>query len=159
MVFSFGRVGAVCAMDVRDYYQSGRHRMFRLHEKGGKVHQMPARHSAVDYVEDYLDAADLWNQPQTPLFQAANTRKQLTGSRLHRTDVFQIIKRRARAAGLPETTCCHTFRATAITTYLLNGREVENARQMVAHQSSQTTRLYDRRADQVTLDEIERIRI
>ena len=51
MVFSFGRVGAVCTMDVRDYYLSGRHRMFRLHEKGGKVHQMPAHHSAVDYVE------------------------------------------------------------------------------------------------------------
>ena len=36
MVFSFGRVGAVCAMDVRDYYVSGRHRMFRLHEKGAR---------------------------------------------------------------------------------------------------------------------------
>ena len=159
MVFSFGRVGAVCAMDVRDYYVSGRHRMFRLHEKGGKVHQIPAHHSAVDYVEDYLDAADLWIRPQAPLFQAANTSKQLTGGRLHRTDVFRMIKRRAQAAGLPDTTCCHTFRATAITTYLLNGGDVENARQMAAHQSSQTTRLYDRRGDQVTLDEIERIRI
>ena len=159
MVFSFGRVGAVCAMDVRDYYLSGRHRMFRLHEKGGKVHQMPAHHAAVDYVEDYLDAADLWTQPQVPLFQTANTRKLLTGTRVNRTDVFQMIKRRARAAGLPETTCCHTFRATAITTDLLNGGDVENARQMAAHQSSQTTRLYDRTGDKVTLDEIERIRI
>ena len=66
MVFSFGRVGAVCAMDVRDYYLSGRHRMFRLHEKGKKVHQMPAHHNAVDYVENYLDGAGLWNQPQSP---------------------------------------------------------------------------------------------
>ena len=159
MVFSFGRVGAVCAMDVRDYYLSGRHRMFRLHEKGRKVHQMPAHHNAVDYVENYLDAAGLWNQPQSPLFQTANTRKQLTGTRVNRTDVFQMIKRRARGAGLPETTCCHTFRATAITTYLLNGGNVENARQMAAHQSSQTTRLYNRWGNQFTLDEIERIRI
>ena len=70
-----------------------------------------------------------------------------------------MIKRRARGAGLPETTCCHTFRATAITTYLLNGGDVENARQMAAHQSSQTTRLYNRWGNQFTLDEIERIRI
>ena len=149
MVFSFDRVGAVCAVDVRDYYLSGRHRIFRLHEKGGKVHQMP----------DYLDAAGLWNQPQSPLFQTTNTRKQLTGTRVNRTDVFQMIKRRARGAGLPETTCCHTCRATAITTYLLNGGDVENARQMAAHQSSQTTRLYNRWGNQFTLDEIERIRI
>ena len=159
MVFSFGRIGAVVGMNVGDYYMSGRHRMFRLQEKGGKVHQMPAHHHAIDYVEDYLDAAGLWGQQQAPLFQAVDNRKQLTGNRLDRKKALEMIKRRARAAGLPETTCCHTFRATAITTYLLNGGDVENARQMAAHQSSQTTRLYDRRGDQVTLDEIERIRI
>ena len=68
-----------------------------------------------------------------------------------------MIKRRARAAGLPETACCHTFRATGITAYLSNGGTLEKARQIAAHESSQTTRLYDRTSDELTLDEIERI--
>ncbi len=82
---------------------------------------------------------------------------ELTGSRLDRVDVFRMIKRRARQAGLPETACCHTFRATGITAYLNNGGTLENARAIAAHESSQTTRLYDRTSDEPTLDEIERI--
>ena len=111
-------------------------------------------------MEDYLDAADLWNQPQTPLFQAANTRKQLTGSRLHRTDVVPDYQ-----ASSPGRWLCRRPPAATPSgpppsppTYSMVVRW-KTARQMVAHQSSQTTRLYDRRADQVTLDEIERIRI
>jgi integrase/recombinase XerD len=38
-----------------------------------------------------------------------------------------MIKRRAEAAGLPYSTCCHTFRATGITTYLQNGGTLEQA--------------------------------
>jgi integrase len=45
----------------------------------------------------------------------------LTGNAISRFDIFQMIKRRAKEAGLPYSTCCHTFRATGITTYLLNG--------------------------------------
>ena len=160
MVFTFGRVGAVVAMDVKDYHLSGRHRMFRLHEKGGKAHDVPAHHVAREYVEDYLDAAGLWGQSKAPLFQPVTPdRKNLKGNRLRRFVVYNMIKRRAKSAGLPETTTCHTFRATGITTYLENGGSLEEARKIAAHGSSQTTRLYDRTQDQVTLGEIERIRI
>ena len=51
----------------------------------------------------------------------------------------------------------HTFRATGITVYLLNGGLLEDAQQMAAHESARTTRLYDRRNDQVRLDQVERI--
>ena len=85
--------------------------------------------------------------------------RQLTGNRMHRVKVFEMIKRRTRAAGLPETTTCHTFRATGITNYLQNGGSLEHARAIAAHESSQTTRLYDRSGDELTLDEIERVRI
>ena len=44
-----------------------------------------------------------------------------------------------------------------ITTYLENGGTLEKAQQMANHESTKTTKLYDRRNDQVTLDEIERI--
>ena len=68
-----------------------------------------------------------------------------------------MIKRRASAAGLPATTCCHTFRATGITAYLSNGETLEHAQRIAGHASPKTTKLYDRTADRISLDEIERI--
>ena len=75
----------------------------------------------------------------------------LTGRALERRVVLAMIKRRAAAAGLPSSTCCHTFRATGITAYLSNGQRI------AGHASPKTTKLYDRTADRVTIDEIERI--
>ena len=144
-------------MDLEDYYQSGRRGTFRLHEKGGKEHVVPAHHNAEEYIEAYLDATGLRLQKKVPLFQAVNRGGELTGRRLDRVDVFRMIKRRARQARLAETACCHTFRGTGITAYLSNGGTLENARAIDAHESSQTTRLYDRTGDKITLDEVERI--
>lgn len=53
----------------------------------------------------------------------------------------------------------HTFRATGITEYLRNGGNLEIAQRMANHESARTTGLYDRRDDQVSLDEVERILI
>ena len=69
------------------------------------------------------------------------------------------IKIKAAAAGLPESTCDHTFRATGITAYQSNGGTIENAQAIAAHESPQTTKLYDRTSDEITLDEIDRILI
>jgi len=76
-----------------------------------------------------------------------------------RTDVLRMVKRRAESASLPDSTCCHTFRATGITAYLENGGTIENAQAIAAHESPRTTKLYDRTSDEITLDEIERILI
>jgi integrase len=73
--------------------------------------------------------------------------------------MLAMIKRRARQAGLPQTTCCHTFRATGITTYLQNGGTIEHAQQIANHESPRTTKLYDCTSDAISLDEIERILI
>jgi len=55
--------------------------------------------------------------------------------------------------------CCHSFRATGITNYLLNGGTLEKAQKMANHESAKSTKLYDRRDDDLTLDEVERITI
>lgn len=62
-------------------------------------------------------------------------------------------------AGIKTQIGCHTFRATGITTYLMSGGTLEKAQIMAAHESSRTTGLYDRRKDEVTLDEVEKIQI
>jgi len=51
----------------------------------------------------------------------------------------------------------HTFRATGITAYLKNTGTLEKAAAMANHASTRTTQLYDRRSDEVSLDEVERV--
>jgi integrase/recombinase XerD len=159
MVYSFARVSAVIGMKVGDYYQNGKRWWFRLHETGGKRHEVPAHHNAEAYIDAYLAAAGIADQKRSPLFRTINKHRQLTDSPLYRADVLRMIKRRAEAAGLPATTCCHTFRATGITAYLENGGTIENAQAIAAHESPRTTKLYDRTSDEITLDEVERILI
>ena len=68
-----------------------------------------------------------------------------------------MIRRRAKDAGIGTKISCHTFRATGITAYLKNGGRLEVAQQMANHESARTTGLYDRRDDEVSLDEVEKI--
>ena len=68
-----------------------------------------------------------------------------------------MIKRRAAAADLPPSTCCHTFRATGITAYLSKGRTLEHAQQISGHASPEDDEAHDRTANTITVDEIERI--
>ena len=46
MVYSFARVSAVVGMRRRDYFLQGTRGWLRLHEKGGKRHDVPAHHRA-----------------------------------------------------------------------------------------------------------------
>jgi integrase len=146
-------------MRVEDYYPTGKRWWFRLHEKGGKRHEVPAHHNAEAYVDAYLGAAGISDDPKGPLFRTLGRNRELTRSRMNRVDVLRMIYRRAAAAGLDGRVCCHTFRATGITAYLENGGTIEKAQQIAAHESPRTTKLYDRTKDELTLDEIERIAI
>lgn len=158
MAFSFARIGAVLGMKGEDYYQNGKRWWLRLHEKGGKFHEVPAHHKAESYLDAYLEAAGIAQDRKGPLFRSAKGKTgALTREPLNRRNALAMIKRRAKAAGLSDRICNHTFRATGITTYLENGGTIEKAQQIAAHESPKTTKLYDRTSDQLTLDEIERI--
>jgi integrase/recombinase XerD len=147
-------------MKVGDYFDDGRRPWFRFHEKGSKRHEVPVHHNALEYMDAYIEAAKLKEcDPKGPIFRTVNRKRQLTDWPMSRVEVFLMIKRRARAASLPPSTCCHTFRATGITAYLSNGGTLENAQAIAAHESPRTTMLYDRTNDEITLDEVEKIRI
>ena len=45
MVYTFARVGAAVSMRVEDFFVQGRRGWVRLHEKGGKEHEMPTHHN------------------------------------------------------------------------------------------------------------------
>jgi len=78
---------------------------------------------------------------------------------MQQADVWEMVQRRAKEAGIATHIGCHTFRATGITTYLKNGGKLEVAQRMAAHSNSKTTGLYDRRNDEISMDEVERILI
>ncbi len=157
MLYSFARVSAVLGMRRQDYFGQGSRGWLRLHEKGGKRHDVPAHHRAAAALDAYVEVAGL-QEPKSALFQTMDpSGGRLTGRALDRRLALAMIKRRAAAAGLPPSTCCHTFRATGITAYPSNGGTLEHAQQIAGHASPKTTKLYDRTADTVTVDEIERI--
>ena len=158
MFYSFARVGAVVGMNVEDYYPNGRRFWLRLHEKGGKFHKLPAHHKAEEYMDTYLAASGIAEEKRQPLFRSLDRHGRLTDRRLIRQRVLEMIKRRARRAGLPpEKICCHTARGTGITAFVRNGGQLETAQKIAPHESLRTTSLYDRRNDAISLQEIERV--
>jgi site-specific recombinase XerD len=158
MVYSFARINAALNMRVEDYFIQGRRGWVRLDEKGGKQHEVPCHHNLESYLDAYVEQAELLKSPQAPLFQTLAGRSgRLTGNPLWQQDAYRMIQRRAQAAGLRTRIGNHTFRATGITTYLKNGGRLEMAQHIANHESPRTTKLYDRRQDEITLDEVERI--
>jgi site-specific recombinase XerD len=159
MVYSFARVSAALAMRVEDFYAEGKRWWLRLHEKGGKRHEVPAHHNADEYLDAYLTDSGITSEKRSPLFRSINRSGRITERGMTRNDALRMIKRRVRTAGLSEKVSCHSFRATGITAYLENNGTIENAQAIAAHESPRTTKLYDRTSDEITLDEIERIMI
>lgn len=160
MVYSFARIGAAVAMKVEDVYTQNRRLWVRLHEKGGKHHAMPTHHNLEHALAAYIDGAGLAADPKGPLFRTIGRGTgQLTRTSLPQANAHAMIRRRAQAAGIKTKIGNHSFRATGITAYLKNGGTLEKAAAMANHASTRTTQLYDRRRDEMSLDEVERIAI
>ena len=159
MIYSFARVSPVVNMDVDDYYQEGKRWWLRLREKGGKHHALPAHHKAEAYLDRYLEAAGISAERASPLWRSLTRSRELGERRMSRVDVFRMVKRRVKAAELGDAANCHTFRASGITAYLLNGGTLERAQAIAGHESPRTTQLYDRTADDITVEDIEQIRV
>ena len=158
MVYSFARIGAALAMRVEDVFMQNRRLWVRLHEKGGKRHEMPCHHNLEDYLTAYIDGCGLREDRKGPLFRTiARGTGQLSETPLPQANAFAMVRRRAAAAGIGTAIGNHSFRATGITTYLKNGGTLETAATMASHSSTRTTQLYDRRPDDGTLDEVERV--
>jgi site-specific recombinase XerD len=161
MVFSFARIGAALAMRVDDVYVQQRRLWVRLREKGGKAHAMPCHHALEECLHAYLDGTGIAAaDPKGPLFRTiARGTGRLSTTPLPQANAYAMVRRRAVAAGIGTVIGNHTFRATGITAYLKNGGTLENAAAMANHASTRTTQMYDRRGDEISFDEVERIRV
>lgn len=159
MIYSFARVGAALGMKREDVFVQGRRLWLRLHEKGGKRHEMPCHHQLEEYLLSYIEVCAL-EEGRGPLFRTIDRRSRSLSERaLRQAEAHAMVRRRALAAGIETRIGNHSFRATGITTYLKNGGTLENAAAMANHSSTRTTQLYDRRRDDISLAEVERVRI
>jgi integrase len=68
MGYTFARIGAAVAMKVEDYYVQKRRGWVRLHEKGGKVTEMPCNHNLERCLDEWINASGLSSEPTAPLF-------------------------------------------------------------------------------------------
>jgi integrase/recombinase XerD len=161
MAFGFSRISAIVQLRVGDYIQQGRRVSLRTHGKGGVEVNIPVHHQLAEYLDTYIEGAGIADDKNGFLFRSTRGRsKQLTANPMDRTDAWKMVQRRlgdaAIGGGLGYG--CHSFRATCGTNFLSNGGELETCQMLMGHADSRTTKLYDRRALQPTLADIERIR-
>ena len=160
VVYSFARIGAALGMKIEDVFTQNRRLWVRLREKGGKPHAMPCHHSLEAYLTAYMEQTGIMADDKGPLFRTIDRGTgMLTTTPLPQANAHAMIRRRAAAAGIETKLCNHSFRATGISAYLKNGGTLEKAASMANHASTRTTQLYDRRRDEMSLDEVERIRV
>jgi len=69
--YTFARVGAVVALTAEDYFSQKKRWWLRLHEKNGKLNEMPCHHKLEEYLDDYINAAGLRSDRKGPLFRSA----------------------------------------------------------------------------------------
>jgi integrase len=160
MTYTFARVGAVVALNVEDYYAQKKRWWLRLHEKDGKLNEMPCHHKLEDHLEAHIEAAGLRDDRKGTLFRCAIGKTgELTDNPMSRTAVWRMVRCRASDAGIETAIGCHAFRATGITDYLTNRGRIEIAQRVAGHSNAKTTGLYDRRNDDISVGEVERIGI
>ena len=67
---------AVAKLKIGDYYSDGNQWWFHFGEKGGKVHQVPARDDLQKQMKAYIEATKLAGlSDKAPLFRSAMKRK------------------------------------------------------------------------------------
>lgn len=71
MVYTFARVGAAIKMRLKDVYLQGRRTWVRLHEKGGKRHEVPCHHNLEEYLQAYIEVRSLEFDGKAYVFRTA----------------------------------------------------------------------------------------
>src|SRR5262252_7661000 len=102
MTYAFARIGAVVGMRVEDYYPAGKRWWVRLHEKGGKRHEMPTHHKLEAFIDEYLAAAGIRGDGKSPLFRSAIGKTDvLTDRPMNRVDAYRMVRRRTAGVSRP----------------------------------------------------------
>lgn len=160
LAYTGARVGAVAKLRLSDYRDAGEQRTLRFREKGGKDREIPVRHDLEGWINEYVAAAGIGEDPKAaPLFRAADKSRALAKDDYGAHSIRQMMKRRLTDAGLPDLFSPHSFRVTVVTDLLNQNVPLEDVQYLAGHASPTTTRIYDRRKKRVTRNIVERISI
>jgi len=152
---TFARISAVLRVTREAVERRGARHWVRFLEKGAREHEVPLHHRLDEALFAYLSAAGI---ETGPVFRPINGPSgRLLPRHLTRGTAFLLAQRYAAKAGIDGNVGCHSFRASAITTYLKKGGTLDQAQKIAGHASPGTTKLYDRTEDAVTIGEIERL--
>ncbi|MCX5116472.1 tyrosine-type recombinase/integrase [Micromonospora sp. NBC_00362] len=139
------RVGELISLDLTDLGTERGHRSVRFIGKGGKQRRRaltPGTGHALDAYLAQRAAATGVPVPQLtgPLLVTAS------GARLDRHSVFRMVRRLARAAGIPAWAKLspHSLRHAFATTARSEGVPLEDVQDAMGHADPRTTRRYDR---------------
>jgi site-specific recombinase XerD len=161
LIYTAARAGAAAKLRIKDFVDEGTQFILRFAEKGGKARSIPVRSDLQDFLQSYIAAAALAEEPKdAPLFRTAGGRKGTLSQRpISGVDICRLVKRRLKAAGLPTIISPHSFRSCAATDLLVQGVALEDVQYLLGHSDSRVTKLYDRRQKQVTRNIVERISV
>ena len=133
------RASEVAALDIGDVdWDTG---FLRCRGKGDKVRVVPVGPSALnamhDWVRNHRPRFVVRNGGGEALFVSRN------GRRLLRVDIFRIVKRYAKEAGLPpEAISPHVLRHCFASHLLSRGADLRSVQELLGHASVATTQVY-----------------
>jgi site-specific recombinase XerD len=161
LIYTAARAGAVARLRCKDLTHDGVQYLLRFVDKGGKAREIPVRHDLEGFLLEYLRVASLEGAASdSPLFRSARGRTgALTDNPMTGVDLCRMVKRRLCGAGLPLRLSPHSFRVATVTDLLTQGVPLADVQYLAGHADPRTTRLYDRRQQQVTRNLVERISI
>jgi integrase/recombinase XerD len=161
LIYTAARAGAVASLRLKDLTHDGTQYALRFAEKGGKSREIPVRHDLERFLLEYLAVAVADDEPKTaPLFRTLVRRTgTFTSNAMSGTDIWRMVKRRLKSAGLPAQICPHSFRVATVTDLLSQGVPLSDVQYLAGHADPRTTRLYDRRSQAVSRNLVERISI
>jgi integrase/recombinase XerD len=110
--------------------------------KGDKQRLVPLGSRARDALRDYLQRDRPGLTARRPTTDVVFVTR--TGRPLSRVGLWRIVKRHARAAGLPESVSPHTLRHSFATHMLAGGADLRVVQEMLGHASIATTQVYTR---------------
>jgi hypothetical protein len=109
-------------------------------------------------LERLIAAAGIACEPDGFLFRSTGRKTGVAGP-MWQQDAYRMVQRQGLIAGLGTRAGNHTSRATGIAAYLKNNGLLEHAQTIANHASPRTTKLYDRRSYEISLDEVEKVSI
>jgi integrase/recombinase XerD len=121
------RVSAITTMDVKDYGVHDGQRWVRLSDSRG-TRGVPVDKTVQRALDACLEAAHIGSDEASPLWRTMTKERTFSERRMTRVDVFRMIRRRARNAGIGAAANCDSLRVTGVNAGLSGARMPANER-------------------------------